>query len=311
MESKPNLFSLLSGLLVALGLLLYMTTFTVRQNEFAVVYTFGRPSAPKQEPGLYVKAPWPIQKVIRISGAIHIFEGTFEETYTGDGKNIILMAYVCWRVEDPLVFVRETGADLTKAEGYLRDFVRNYKNGVFGRHPLNHLISTNLDDIKFDQIENEILQPVQEEAKKFGIEVAQIGIKKLALPEKTVEVVFERMIKERRKIADAHEADGERQAEEIRSKAKKDADEKIARANANAKVIRGQADTRAASSYQILSQDTELALFLRQMEALKKIMKDEKSTVILTTDMTPFTFFDYGFTPQNEKKPSTGNVKPE
>jgi len=303
MKPKLNIFSLLSAVLVAAGLVLYMTTFTVRENEYGVLYTFGKPSSPKGEPGLYWKAPWPLQKGMKFDRAIRIFEGTFEETYTGDGKNIILKAYVCWRIEDPLVFMRETRGDNAKAEGFLKDLVRNYKNGVVGQHPLNHLVSTDLDNIKFADIEDEIREPVKREATRFGIEVVDLGIKRLALPEKTTEVVAERMIKERQRIADAYQAEGDRKAKELRSIAKQSAEQELAKARAEAKRIRGEADALAAESYLTLRANPELALFLRKLEALKAIAQDENTTFILTTDTEPFTFLQETIDAPNEAKP--------
>jgi membrane protease subunit HflC len=303
MKPKLSLFSLLSAVLVAAGLLLTMTTFTVRENEQAVLYTFGKPSAPKDAPGLYWKAPWPIQKVMKFDRAIRIFEGTFEETYTGDGKNVILMAYVCWRVNDPLVFMRETRGDHAKAEGFLKDLVRNYKNGVIGKHPLNHLVSTKLDEIQFAKIEEEISEPVRQEAARFGIDVVDLGIKRLALPEKTTEVVFQRMVKEREKMADAYLAEGERSAKEIRSKAKLLADQDLMEALAQAKRIRGEADAMAAGSYLAMRENPELALFLRKIEALKNIAKDENTTFILTTDTEPFTLLEKGASASPKPEP--------
>lgn len=287
-ESKINIWSLLSGIVVAVGLLLYMTTFTVRQNETALVYTFNKPSEPIQEPGLNFKAPWPVQKVVKFSRSINIFSGTFEESYTGDGKNIILEAFVCWRIDDPRLYMKMTSGDRRRAESLLKDVVRNHKGGVLGKHPLTHLISTNPEDIQFTRIQDEILKPVAEEAKAFGIDVQEIGIKRLALPEKTVEVVFERMRKERQKLADRFEAEGERLASIIRSEAQKEATNELTLAEAKAKGIRGQADAEAASYYKILSQNPELADFLRKMESFKKMMKDKDTTLILTTDMGPF-----------------------
>jgi membrane protease subunit HflC len=287
-ESKINIWSLLSGILVAVGLISYMTMFTVRKNEIALVYTFNKPSDPIKESGLYFKAPWPVQKAVKFSLSIRIFSGTFEESYTGDGKNIILEAFVCWKIDDPRLYMKMTSGDRRRAESLLKDVVRNHKGGVLGKHPLTHLISTKPEDIQFTRIQDEILAPVAREAKAFGIDVQEIGIKRLALPEKTVEVVFERMRKERQKLADRFEAEGERLASIIRSDAQKEATNELTQAEAKAKAIRGQADAEAASYYKILSQDPELADFLRKMESFKNMMKDKDTTLILTTNMGPF-----------------------
>lgn len=307
---KSNFFSILSGVLVASGLLLYMVTFTVRENEFAVVSTFRKPAPTIDQPGLYWKLPWPIQDVAKFDRSIQIFDGTFEETYTKDAKNVILMAYVCWRINDPLVFRSKTGGDAAQAERVLKDLVQSTKNGVLGQHPLKHLISADPKDIQMERIEQEILEPVQKEAISSGIEVLQIGIKRLALPESTTATVFEKMRVERLAIAGNYRLEGETEANRIRSEAKTDADGIINKARAEAMATRAEGDAKAAPHYMALQEEPVLAKFLQDLQSLKTITAEGDVTFVLTTDMPPFSLLEEGppvqdgpATPPQEKHP--------
>jgi membrane protease subunit HflC len=111
------------------------------------------------------------------------------------------------------------------------------------------------------------------------------------------------MVKEREKMADAYLAEGERSAKEIRSKAKLLADQDLMEALAQAKRIRGEADAMAAGSYLAMRENPELALFLRKIEALKNIAKDENTTFILTTDTEPFTLLEKGASASPKPEP--------
>ncbi|MBI2193885.1 MAG: protease modulator HflC [Armatimonadetes bacterium] len=310
MQPKGNLFSILSGVIVAAGLLLYLLTFTVRENEFAVVSTFRKPAPAIDRPGLYWKLPWPIQDVARFDRSIQILDGTFEETYTTDGKNIILMAYVAWRIQDPLLFRAKTGGEAAQAEALLKNLVQSYKNGVLGQHPLKHLVSTEPKDIQFEAMEREILEPVQREAIGSGIEVLQIGIKRLALPESTTATVFEKMRAERLAVAESYRLEGETQANRIRAEARRQAEDILNEAKASAMALRAKADAEAAPHYRALQEEPALAQFLQELQSLKTITAEGDVTFVLTTDMPPFSLLEQG-PPKSEDAASRPEIRPE
>lgn len=274
-------------LIVIFGLLLFL--FQVRTSEVAVVTTFGRPTRPITEPGLYAKWPWPAQKVHKLDKRIQNFESKFEETLTPDGYNLLVMVYAGWRISDPtLFFPKFAGGSVAEAERTLDALIRSAKNEVVGRHPFSDFISTDEKNLKFTQVEAEILKKVQAqlEANKYGIEVAFLGIKKLGLPESVTQNVFERMQSERQVLVSRIESEGSSQAEMLRAAANRDAAKLISDAEAEATRIRGEGEAEAAKSFAVLNQDPTLANFLQRLTGLELFLRD-RTTLILDQNTSP------------------------
>ena len=283
--SRINL--VIGSLLLALFLLL-LFLFQVRQTEVAVVTTFGKATRPITEPGLYLKWPWPVQKVTKLDRRLQSFEGKFEETLTADGRNLIIMVFAGWRIADPALFyTRFAGGSLAEAEKSLENILRTAKRAAVGRHPFSHFISASPDDLKFDDIENEILAAVQNDTRAQGIDVRLTRIKRIGLPESVTEKVFERMRAERNKEVERLKAEGEEQAIRIRSAADVDRDKLLADADAQATRIRGEGDAEAAKAFAVFQQNPELAILILKLNALETTLK-EKATLIVDPRTPPF-----------------------
>ncbi len=284
---KKNIFTIITAGIILVILALYLIAFQVRLNEQVVLTTFGRPVLVLSEPGLYWKWPWPIQSLYRFDSRLKVLDSKFEETYTRDGKNLIITASLAWRIQNPLKFLESVGTEL-EAEKNLQSVLRNYKNAVIGRHPLNHFISTDSGSLQFDEIEEEMLKLVSTETEeRYGIGVEFVRIKQMALPEDTTAKVFERMRKERERIAERYRAEGEGEANKIRAEAESERDRILAMAEAEAKRIMGEGDALAAKYYGVFSENEELAIFLRKLDALRDTLK-EKTTIVLDTGMPPY-----------------------
>ena len=284
---RKNIFTIMTAGIIFIILLLYLIAFQVRVNEQVVLTTFGKPVLVLKEPGLYWKWPWPIQSLNRFDTRLKLLSSKFEETYTVDGKNLIVTSALAWTVQDPLKFLESAGTEL-EAEKNLRSVLRNYKNSVIGKHPLSHFISTDPENLKFDEIEKEMLELVSKETEeRYGIGVEFVKIEQMALPEDTTAKVFERMRKERERIAEGFRAEGEGEANKIKAEADSERDRILAMAETEAKRIMGEGDALAAKHYGIFSENEELAIFLRKLDALKGTLKD-KTTIVLDTDMPPY-----------------------
>ena len=169
---NKRLISLITGIVLLLIFASILFIFQVRQSEVAVVTTFGSYSRTIDEPGIQFKLPWPIQKVFKFDNRLQNFERKFEQTTTGDAKPLIIEVYVGWRISDPKIFLERFNGDVTKAEQNLESLVRDAKNSVIGQHPFRDLISPREEDLKFDDIETEIVQAIQNEAKDdYGMQV--------------------------------------------------------------------------------------------------------------------------------------------
>ena len=284
---KKNALTIITASAIVVILILYLLAFQVRVNEQVIITTFGRPVRVLKDPGLYWKWPWPIQSSYRIDSRFQVMESRFEETYTRDGKNLIIATSLLWRIEDALRFLESVGTK-TDLEKNIESVLRNYKNAVVGAHPLSHFISTDPQNLHFGEIEEEMRKLVADDTEEtYGISVQSIKIKELGLPENTTAEVFKRMRKERERIAEGYRAEGEAEANKIRAAAESERDKTLAMAEAEAKRIRGEGDALAAKHYGVFSENEELALFLRKLDALKKTLKG-KTTVILDTGTPPY-----------------------
>lgn len=285
---KRNALTLVIGsiLLLIFGLLLFF--FQVRQTEVALVTTFGKPTRDITEPGLYLKWPWPIQKVLKFDKRIQNFEEKFEEAQTRDGYNILIRVYAGWRINDPKLFRERFNGSVAKAQTDLEGLIRSAKLAVVGQHPFSHFISADEKQLKFVDIENEMLQSVQPAAKgNYGVEISFLNIKKLGLPESITQKVFDRMREERQRFVQKLQAEGQREAINIQSAADRDRAKVLAEAEAEATRIRGEAEAEAAKSYSVFEQNPELAILLLKINALELSLKD-RATLILDQRTPPF-----------------------
>jgi len=288
MKKRNPLAMVIGGvLLVVFGLLLFM--YQVRVTEVAVVTTFGKPTREVIDPGAYFKWPWPFQKVHTFDKRIHNFEGQFETVLTSDHYNLLIMVYAGWRIEDPMVFFpRFRDGSTTEAEKSLEGLVRNAYSGVVGSHPFSHFISTDPNELKFVDIEAEILERVRKDAASsgYGIEVAFLGIKRLGLPESVTEAVFKRMESERQVLIDEIKYDGEQQASAIRTAANLESARLVTEAEAEATSLISLGQAEAAKYFKVFERNPELANFLLKLAGLEAFLKD-KTTLVLDPNTSP------------------------
>jgi membrane protease subunit HflC len=287
MKKNPLNMAVGAVLIVIFALLLFL--FQVRTSEVAVVTTFGKPTQQHTNAGLYFKAPWPIQKVHKLDKRIQNFESKFDEAYTPDGYNLLVAVYAGWRISEPAAFFPKfAGGSVTEAERALQEIIRDAKSAVVGGHPFNHFISVNTQELKFAEIEKEMLERVQGrlQTNNYGIDVAFLGIKKLGLPESVTAEVFQRMSAERQVLVSKIESEGNARAADIRAEADRNAAMVVSEAESKALRIRGEAESKAAESLRTMNQEPELANFLLRLTGLEAFLK-EKTTLILDQGTSP------------------------
>jgi len=285
---KRNPITIATGAVLVLIFLFMLFIFQVRQTEVAVVTTFGKYSRSITNAGFQVRLPWPVQKVYKFDSRIQDFERKFDQTITKDQISVVITVYVGWRIVEPKVFLESFSGDNTKAEQTLEPLVRNAKSGVIGQHAFSDLISTNQAELKFDQVESEMLKAVQAQARSaYGIQIELLGIKRLQLPESITSDVFARMKAERQKLVARFQTEGERDSKIIRANADGQANEILAKAKAEAIRITGEAETKAAEYYTAFEKDRDLAVFLFQLKTLEQSLK-EHTHLILDQQTPPF-----------------------
>ena len=226
-----------------------------------------------------------------------MLETSFTETLTRERKNIILLNYAVWNIDDPLEFLQalQGAADLQIAETLLDGIITDAKNAVMGNYDLSALVSANEEDLDIEGIEQDIHTLVSQAAEEqLGVNVYEVAILRLALPEDNIARVFEQMRSERGQYAQRFRSEGERMASDIRSATDLRAEEILAGAEETAALTRAEADAQAASIYAAAhSQDPQFYRFLRSLEALEAILS-ENSTLVLDTESAPFDLLEEG-----------------
>jgi len=278
-------------LIVAI-LALYLFSFQVREIETALVTTFGKATEQDEikKPGWYFRWPAPIQRVYEFDSRMRVFEADLGETTTKGAVPIIVNTYIVWRIDEPLAFfnANEHGS-IIEAERKLLSQISDTQNRIIGRHSFGEFVNSDPTRIKFRQIEEEMFADLQKAVKdaRYGIDIKTLGIKQLKVSEDVSKDVFERMKAERNRRTEATIAQGNAEATKIKTEADSIRIELLAAAEARAKAIMGQGDAEAARYYEMLEEQPGLAMFLRNIEALKQILK-ERSTIVIPADSEPF-----------------------
>jgi modulator of FtsH protease HflC len=276
------------GSLALAAIIFYAMAIVVAEGQAVLVTRFGRPLRAATEPGLHWKLPWPIDRALLLDMRRRVYETGHTEMLTRDKKNIIARTYVVWRIGDPLAFIQAIGND-SGAEGKLDGLLTNAAIGTLGGHDLSALVSTNPDDLQVDQIESELLAATAPVAmRSYGVNIEQIRLERIALPEENVMAVFEQMRAERRQFAAKFEAEGEREASRIRSEADLEAARIRAKGDEERARIKGESAAQVAKTYADAHKiNPELYRFTRSLDSLDKLVNGG-TALILRTDSEPF-----------------------
>ncbi len=268
-------------LVVLVGL---TAVFVVDETQVAIVTQFGRPTRVVDQAGLHWKIPQPVQAVRFFDKRLLVYDPKPTEFLTNDKKNVVADAFVTWRIADAKKFL-ETVNDRAGAEVRMADIVASELGAALGKYPLSALISTNPEEMKVDEIMESVTAGCRRTASaSFGIDIAEVRMKRLAFPEQNKQSVFDRMRAERERIAKRYRSEGEEEAIKIRAEADKARQEILAAAYEDAERIKGEGDAEAMKIYaRAFGADPEFYEFVRTLESYRKFM-DEKATVILSSD---------------------------
>ena len=280
-----NSFTMLVGGAIFLALLAYTFLYQVRYDQVAVRTTFDKADAASVQSasGLKWRLPWPIHKVTHYSKRLQLLEDKLEELQTADGKSVIVRTYLTWRIENPLDFyvtLKEPAEAARQLSSRLREI-----RGIISRYRLDELVNIDPARLKLTTIEDEAKVALEQSlaASGYGLKVESVGIYKIVLPEATTEKIFETMIKTRERLAENALQEGQAQASAIRSEATSARDRILAFAERRAQTIRSQGDREAAKEYESFAKNEDFAIFLRKVEALKKML-DHNTTFVLSAD---------------------------
>lgn len=277
------------GLVVSAIFMVVIFSYQVKSTEVAIVKTLGKISV-QNEAGLHFCWPYPIDIIYKFDNRMHCFDGfagKIEEVSTRDEETVVVGMFTVYRIADAERLFKNAG-NICKAEVLLDNLMRSSRNSVIGAHYLKDFINTGKGEVKIAAIENEIKSGFEANAMSaLGLKIEAVGIKTFILPEKITEKVFERMKAERNVLSEKYRSSGKSEAKAMRDEADNKRKSILAKAETEAKTIRGQGDELAAKYYSIFKENQELAVFLRKLDSLNR-MSPEKLTLILKTDASPF-----------------------
>ncbi|MBX3472576.1 MAG: hypothetical protein KF878_37470 [Planctomycetes bacterium] len=283
---RQNRLTLAVAVVVGLVLLARLVVYQVRDDEVAVVLTFGRATDDVTAPRTGLKWPWPVQQVRRFDRRLRVQQTPLEEVATRDGRAVLVGSFVLWRVASAQGFLQSLG-DADAATRHIEKVLRSRQSETLSRHPFGALVSVDPAQLKYQEIERDLLRLVGDDLRPLGVEVKTVGIRRLGLPEETTEAVFERMKKDREAKAAAIRAEGEAEAGRLRAEADRERDTLLSAAEADARRLMGEAEREAEEAYARLAQDPELAIFLKKLAALEKLL-GRRTTLVFDTSEPPF-----------------------
>jgi membrane protease subunit HflC len=265
-----------------MALFLWLTFYSVRETEFVLITQFGRPLYTMNEAGLHMK--WFFQSANYFDKRLRIYNPRPSEFLTRDKKNLVIESYVAWRIEDPKRFV-ETVGDPVGAEMRLHDIVWSGLSASLGTHDLESLVSSSVQNVQAGQMLDQLAAATDKAAlAQYGIQVLDVRLKRINLPEQNKQSVYARMRAERERIARQYRAEGEEQALRIRADADRQKEEILSVAYKQAEKTKGEGDAISTRTYsQAYSKNPRFYKLLRTLESYKKIL-DDKTTAILSSD---------------------------
>jgi membrane protease subunit HflC len=257
--------------------------FTVDVTQTAVVTQFGNPVSTVLSPGLKLKVPF-IQQVRKFDARLQVFEPPQGEYLTQDKKNVVVTSFAVWRIADPLHYFRALPTDAA-ARSQLTDVISSELGASLGAVPFDELVSVQTEKRRLKEMVERVQQTVSQVARdKYGIEVVDFDVKRLAFPDQNRRSVFDRMRAERERIARRFRSEGEEEARKIRAQADREESSILAEAYKESEVLKGQGEAQATRIYgDAIAKDPEFYEFTRTLEAYRKFL-DDKTTLILPSD---------------------------
>ena len=272
-------------IIIALGVLAYLSFFTVKEINQAIVLQFGDPKRVIAEPGLKVKIPF-IQNVVFLDRRILSLDPQPEEVIASDQKRLIVDAYSRFKIVDPLKFYISVGNEMV-ARSRLATIINSRLRSVLGKHSLATLLS----EERSKQMAI-IQEGVNIEAEKFGIAIIDIRIKRADLPQANSEAIYKRMQTEREREAKQFRARGAEMAVTITSTADKEVTVILANANKQSEIMKGEGDGLRIKYLRMpLDKIHNFFFFIRAMQAYEKALIGGETSLILSPDSDFFKFF--------------------
>ncbi|MEN8206745.1 MAG: protease modulator HflC [Pseudomonadota bacterium] len=280
-----------SFVLIAAALLVGLSSlFIVDERQLAIKFQLGEIVESRYEPGLHVKAPWPINNVRKFDKRILTLDTRPERFLTGEKKNVSVDFFVKWRIKHPAKYYTSFMGDERQAGLRLLQIVNNGLQLEFDKRTIKQVVSDDRSVMMKD-----LTIKANNEVEPFGIEIVDVRIKQIELPEEVRNSVYQRMRAERERIAKEHRAQGQEAAKGIQAVADRERTVILAEAKRDAEISRGEGDALATEIYaNAYGENQEFYTFYRSMNAYREALASQQDVLVLEPDSEFFRYFsDY------------------
>ncbi|HIP53131.1 MAG TPA: protease modulator HflC [Chromatiales bacterium] len=273
-------------LLIALGVLVYASTFVVYQWESAIKLRLGKIVDADYEPGLHFLVPL-LNNVKKFDARIQTLDARPEHFLTIEKKDVIVDSYVKWRIANVAQYYRSTGGNPAITARLLAERINTSLRNEFGKRTIKEVVSGERAEIM------ELLRKdADEKAAELGVEVVDVRVKKIDLPDEVSESVYGRMRAERERVARDLRAKGAEAAERIRAEADRQRTIILADAYKQSEELRGEGDANATEIYaQAFEKNDEFYAFYRSLKAYRSVFSGGKDIMLLQPDSEFFRYF--------------------
>lgn len=260
--------------------------FVVQMTQHAIVLRFGEVvRQPISEPGLYFKVPF-IENVVTVDKRTLDLDLPVQTVLSTDRQNLDVDAFARYRITQPLRFF-QTVRTVPNANSRLASFVNASMRNVIAGATLSQLIRTDRD-----RLMNRIQEEVNREAQTLGVDLVDLRLTRVDLPQVNQEAVFNRMQTERRQEAADLRATGNQQAVTIRARADREVVGILAEANRRSEEIRGAGDAERNKIFaEAFGKDPSFFSFYRSMQAYEQSLRQGDTRMILSPNSEFFRYF--------------------
>jgi membrane protease subunit HflC len=290
-----RLITTLISIFVAL-MLLSSTMFVVDQRKFAIVFALGEVKQVISEPGLHFKLPPPFQNVLYLDKRIMTLDSPEADRFiTAEKMNILVDAFVKWRITEPRLYYVSFNGDESRARDRLSQIIKASLNDEITKRTVREVISG-----QRGKVMEAIRSKVVLEARKIGVEIVDVRLKRVDYVEQINNSVYERMKAERLRVANELRSTGSAESEQIRADAEKQKTVILAKAYREAEQIKGEGDAKASQIYaEAFGRNPEFYKFYRSLEAYRASFKSKADVMLVDPNSDYFKYF---------KSPGVGNA---
>lgn len=280
---------ILGGLLLAAALI-SMSVFTLDQRNYALVFQLGEIKRFDVEPGLKFKLPL-VQDVKFFDRRILTLDSSESELFqTAEKKNVLVDSFVKWRIKDPSVFYRAFGVEETRARLRLEQTINAVLREEFGKRQVHDVISG-----ERQKLMSVVKEKAAAESMQYGVEIVDVRVKRVELPNDVSESVYRRMEAERKRVANELRSTGAAEAEQIKADADRRREVVVAEAYRDAQVQKGEGDAKAAAIYaEAFGRSPEFYRFWRSMDAYKQTFRNKSDMLVVDPSSDFFKYMKNG-----------------